>query len=81
MVAPAPLPRLEREKSCQQSPKGSARQLWPLHKPTVPHATSKVAQPVFDAGVMTADLSASSEAEEAGQLPRCMHADAGQAPS
>ena len=43
-----------------------------LQKPTVPKASSKVVQPVFDAGVMTVDLSASPEAEEAGDLPSCM---------
>jgi hypothetical protein len=79
MVAPAPLPRaLNAKKAASRAQRAPP---VALHKPTVPQATSKVAQPVFDAGVMTADLSASSEAEEAGQLPRCMHADAGQAPT
>ena len=35
-------------------------------------ASSKVSSPVFDAGVMAAELSASREAEEAGELPSCM---------
>ena len=70
MVAAAPLPRALNAKKAA----GGAQRAPPaaLHKPTVHHAISKVVQSVFDAGVMTVDLSASSEAEEAGQLPSCM---------
>ena len=64
MVAPAPLPRaLNAKKAASRAQRAPP---VALHKPTVSKAISKVAQSVFDAGVMAMDLSASSATKRLG---------------